>query len=237
MKILTIINDAGIIGYIIVSLGLVSLGILIERSYTLFFKFNFNTAAFIIQIETFVRSHKFNEAISTCHHLASKPLAKAFKTIIERSDKGDEFIFQAHDIAQAESLPLFSKRLGYLAMFSNVATLLGLLGTIQGLIMAFDAVSKADPSQKQILLAQGISLAMYDTALGLVVAIPTMIAYSVLNAKQVQMSEQFVESTSKLVEQLTSSHLSSLEAQSIFPTHLSLNEFESQKFETVRRVQ
>jgi biopolymer transport protein ExbB/TolQ len=68
-------------------------------------------------------------------------------------------------------------------MLANVATLSGLLGTIVGLIEAFDAVANAAPDQKQIMLAKGISKAMYTTAGGLVVAIPTLIMNSILSAK------------------------------------------------------
>ena len=67
-------------------------------------------------------------------------------------------------------------------MLANVATLSGLLGTIIGLIEAFDAVANAAPDQKQIMFAKGISKAMYTTAGGLVVAIPTLILNSLLTS-------------------------------------------------------
>ena len=78
--------------------------------------------------------------------------------------------------------PEINKRMPFLPMLANVATLSGLLGTIIGLIEAFDAVANAAPDQKQIMLAKGISKAMYTTAGGLVVAIPTLILNSLLSS-------------------------------------------------------
>jgi biopolymer transport protein ExbB len=79
--------------------------------------------------------------------------------------------------------PNLLKRMPFLGMLANIATLSGLLGTIVGLIEAFDAVANAAPDQKQIMLAKGISKAMYTTAGGLVVAIPTLIMNSILSAQ------------------------------------------------------
>lgn len=80
-------------------------------------------------------------------------------------------------------VPKMEKRTPYLATFANVATLLGLLGTIIGLIQAFTAVSNADPAQKADLLSSSISVAMNTTAFGLMVAIPLLLIYTVLQAK------------------------------------------------------
>ena len=103
---------------------------------------------------------------------------------LERSDRDDEGIYTGLDIALSEVIPALGKRLGYLAMIANVATLVGLLGTILGLIQSFEAVASADPANKSEMLANGISLAMNTTALGLSVAIPVMIFYAFLHARQ-----------------------------------------------------
>ena len=82
-----------------------------------------------------------------------------------------------------EILPSIERRTPYLATFANVATLLGLLGTIIGLIAAFTAVANADPAEKATLLSQSISIAMNTTAFGLMVAIPLLLIHSVLQSK------------------------------------------------------
>lgn len=117
----------------------------------------------------------------------------------------------------SEVVPLYTKRLHYLSMLANVATLLGLLGTIHGLILSFQAVAQADPATKQALLANGISVSMYTTALGLAVAIPAMVAYSFLVSRQNELIEQLTEKCSKLTELLTNSHLSGFNKEMVFP--------------------
>jgi biopolymer transport protein ExbB len=82
-----------------------------------------------------------------------------------------------------EVLPSIERRTPYLATFANIATLLGLLGTIIGLIAAFTAVANADPAEKAALLSSSISVAMNTTAFGLIVAIPLLLAHSMLQSK------------------------------------------------------
>ncbi|MBT5890283.1 MAG: biopolymer transport protein ExbB [Gammaproteobacteria bacterium] len=82
-----------------------------------------------------------------------------------------------------EVMPQLEKRTHYLATFANIATLLGLLGTIIGLIRAFTAVSGANPAEKADLLSASISVAMNTTAFGLIVAIPLLLMHAVLQTK------------------------------------------------------
>ncbi|MEC7119271.1 MAG: MotA/TolQ/ExbB proton channel family protein [Pseudomonadota bacterium] len=79
-----------------------------------------------------------------------------------------------------ESIPRLEARTSYVATFANIATLLGLLGTVQGLIAAFESVANADPALKGDLLSAAISVAMNTTAFGLAVAIPLLLAYTFL---------------------------------------------------------
>ena len=91
------------------------------------------------------------------------------------------------EIAMEESMmeivPRLEKRTGYVALASSIATLLGLLGTIMGLIQAFTAVANANPAEKADLLSASISVAMNTTAFGLMVAIPLLITHAILTNK------------------------------------------------------
>ena len=82
-----------------------------------------------------------------------------------------------------EIIPQLEKRTPYVALASNIATLLGLLGTIMGLISAFTAVANANPAEKADLLSASISVAMNTTAFGLIVAIPLLVTNQILMAK------------------------------------------------------
>ena len=86
-----------------------------------------------------------------------------------------------------EVTPRYEKRTHYLATLANVATLLGLLGTVIGLIRAFASVAAADPAEKAAMLASSISIAMNATAFGLMVAIPLLLMYSVLQTKTTEL--------------------------------------------------
>jgi len=97
-----------------------------------------------------------------------------------------EDVMMAMQEAALETVPRLEKRTPYLATLANVATLLGLLGTIIGLIAAFTAVADADPAQKATLLSQSISVAMNTTAFGLISAIPMLLMHALLQSKTSQ---------------------------------------------------
>lgn len=224
MAFLRFMNESGVVGWLTLSVGIVGLALVVERANVLFFKYGMNVEEFMTKVQTLVLARKTDEALVLCAQMQGKPLANAFKTILEKADRDDDAIFQAHDIAMAETMPMITKRLHYLSMMANVATLLGLLGTIHGLILSFQAVATADPALKQTLLANGISVSMYTTALGLAVAIPAMVLYSVLVSRQNQIVDQLTEKCGKLTELLTGAHLPTLNRQTLYPDNLAHKE-------------
>ena len=92
----------------------------------------------------------------------------------------------AMEESMMEIIPQLEKRTPYVALFSNIATLLGLLGTIMGLIAAFTAVANANPAEKADLLSASISVAMNTTAFGLIAAIPLLIIHAMLTTTTAQ---------------------------------------------------
>lgn len=101
---------------------------------------------------------------------------------MQQTPRRDEIEY-AMEEGVMEAVPRLERRTPYLATLANIATLLGLLGTIMGLIAAFTAVANADPSEKASLLSQSISVAMNTTAFGLMSAIPLLLAHSTLQSK------------------------------------------------------
>jgi len=104
-----------------------------------------------------------------------------------RSTQRRDDIEKAMEESLLDVLPRLEKRTHYLATFANIATLLGLLGTIIGLISAFTAVSNANPAEKANLLSASISVAMNTTAFGLMVAIPLLLMHTVLQTKTTEL--------------------------------------------------
>jgi len=101
-----------------------------------------------------------------------------------------------------EVIPRLEKRTHYLATYANLATLLGLLGTIMGLINAFTAVSNANPAEKADLLSASISVAMNTTAFGLMAAIPLLLIYTVLQAKTTELVDSLEMAAVRLLNSM-----------------------------------
>jgi biopolymer transport protein ExbB len=113
-----------------------------------------------------------------------------------------EDVEQAMEESLMEVMPRLEKRTHYLVTFANVATLLGLLGTIIGLINAFTAVASANPAEKADLLSASISVAMNTTALGLMVAIPLLLAHTLLQTKTTEIIDSLEMASVKFLNSL-----------------------------------
>ncbi len=124
-------------------------------------------------------------------HMLNQGLAR-MKTATSRDE-----VEMAMEESMMETIPRLEKRTHYLAMFANIATLLGLLGTIIGLIKAFTAVAQVDPSMKAEILSTSISVAMNTTAFGLIVAIPLIFIYTVLQTKTTEIVDSLEMATVK----------------------------------------
>ena len=196
------VTDSGIAGFVIVAMGLFAIAVIVERAKYLFKEANLDADSFFEQVKSLIREDKIEEAISFCGANEKSPVGHVTKAILEKSDRDSRAMEEAQDVALSEVVPRLNKGLGYLTMIANVATLVGLLGTIHGLIMSFKAVAHADPGQKQTLLADGISMAMNTTALGLSVAIPVMIFYAFLHAKQGRVYEDLSRVTGKVLDEI-----------------------------------
>lgn len=114
---------------------------------------------------------------------------------------------QDMESAMEESLlevtPLLEKRTHYLATFANIATLLGLLGTIIGLIQGFSAVANVNPAEKANLLSASISIAMNTTAFGLMTAIPLLLLHTYLTTKTNDLIDSLEMASVKFVNALS----------------------------------
>jgi biopolymer transport protein ExbB len=161
--------------------GAIAIAIVLERWTALFTTYPIrDQQGFFDKVTEFVLSGKTGDAVALCDRFPSKPVARVVKQALLRAHQPESMIEQGLALAVAESSAMIQKRTTFLATIANVATLLGLLGTIAGLIASFEAVGHADPQQKSALLAAGISTAMNATMLGLGVAIPCMVAFSFL---------------------------------------------------------
>jgi len=139
-----------------------------------------------------LESRDYNAAVSLMSRSKSQlgtVLTYGFNRLSTAQRRDD--IEAAMEEGMMEVMPSLEARTHYLATFANIATLMGLLGTIIGLIQAFTAVANADPAEKADLLSASISVAMNTTAFGLIAAIPLLLMHTVIQTK-----------TSKLIDNL-----------------------------------
>ena len=114
-----------------------------------------------------------------------------------RANAKRESVESAMEEGIMEVMPQLEQRTHYLATLANIATLMGLLGTIIGLIQAFTAVASADPAEKADLLSASISVAMNTTAFGLCAAIPMILIHSILATKTTKLVDTIEMATVK----------------------------------------
>ena len=174
-------TDGGFFMHPIAFVSVFGIAITIERFIFLFFKYNINANQFMAQIQKLVMANNIDRAIKLCNAAPSAALPKVIKAGLTRANKGEIEIANAVEEATLEVIPNITKRTPSLQSVANIATLLGLLGTIIGLINAFEAVASAPPDQKTQMLTAAISIAMNTTAFGFIVAIPTLASYVFLN--------------------------------------------------------
>ena len=181
--IVSFFQNGGVFMYPIVVVLALGLAISIER-YIYLSKTSFSNRMVWRKITPFIKAGKFQDAVSVTSK--SKSAIGTILTYglyrIKSASRRDD-VEKAMEESLMEVMPRLEKRTHYLATFANIATLLGLLGTIIGLIRAFTAVAAANPAEKADMLSASISVAMNTTAFGLMVAIPLLLVHTVLQSK------------------------------------------------------
>jgi biopolymer transport protein ExbB len=175
----------------------------LERFMRLYMQYDLDGASFMHEVQKYLLANDVDGAIRVCNGAGKAALPKVVKAGLQRAARDEQQIQNAIDAASLEVIPKLERRLPYLALIANIATLLGLLGTISGLIKSFASIALADPAQRQEILARGISEAMNATAFGLITAIFAMIAHSVLSNKANKILEELDEFGVKLLDLLS----------------------------------
>jgi biopolymer transport protein ExbB/TolQ len=199
-----ILNSGGAFMYVILLVSITAFAICCERAAFLFFKLNLNIDTAYSKIATLLEKMNYKGALDECGKIDSHPLGRILKAGLLKADKRDKEIELVMEESIMREIGVVKARINYLTLFANIATLLGLLGTILGLITAFKGVSNANAAMKQEILASGISVAMLTTAFGLIVAIPCLVAYYILNNRGESIIGQFEEKALALYTLLTS---------------------------------
>jgi len=192
--------------FVILAAQIVSVAIICERAYALFVTRKPDQKGLAKVLSDDIRGGNLEKALRRAEAMGkSQPFgsvaAAGLQAAIDMGGK-EEIQIKMDEVLIEESTRV-EKRIGFLAMFANVATLMGLLGTITGLIHSFAGIASANPAEKATILSKGISLAMNTTAYGLIVAVPALVMYSVLQNRATKLTEDLNKAALNLFIQLT----------------------------------
>lgn len=189
-------SEGGFWMYPILFVQVAAVIIVVERVLALFVQRSVDSRSIVATVEDDIKKGNLTKVLKKVESL---PNSLAMKKVIEAGTQaatsmgGREEIQAKMDEVLYHEQSRLESRIEFLSMLGNVATLMGLLGTITGMIRSFAAISSVDQATKATMLAQGISEAMNATAYGLIVAIPTLIMYSILQNRSHKLSDDMTK--------------------------------------------
>ncbi len=199
-----VIQKGGPVMYPIIFCSVLSLAVVLERIYHLY-RAKIDTREFMDQIANILRRNRIKEAIQTCDATPG-PIAHILKAGIMKHGRPKQEIKEAIEDAALHEIPRLERNLGILATVAHIAPLLGLLGTVTGMVRCFQMISEKSASFNSVNptdLAGGIWEALLTTVAGLVVAIPTFVAYNYLVSRVDGFVLDMERSATELVNLLT----------------------------------
>lgn len=204
--------------YFILAFGVFTLAVIAERVSSLYYKLKEAPRNLRQQLLVAITKGDLAGAATMSQAYADTSLGRIANVgCTIRANAGSEEELQARmDEQLSAEISSVDRRTGFLAMFGNVATLLGLLGTITGMIHSFAAVASASPADRATMLSKGIAEAMNCTAFGLIVAIPALVAYAVMQNRTDRLVTALTEATSQIYHDLL--FLTSNETATTAPT-------------------
>ena len=157
------------------------IGLIVERAIYFLGRGHLNAKAFLEQLRKLLSANNVDRAKKLCD-ATTAPVARVAKAGLNRLHRGEAAVAQAMEETMTDTLPEVKTRIGALWSLANITTLIGLLGTITGLITTFKAVGDKNPAEARKQLSDGISEAMYNTAFGLSIALVCMIGHLLLSS-------------------------------------------------------
>jgi biopolymer transport protein ExbB/TolQ len=157
------------------------IGLIVERAIYFLGRGHLNAKAFLEQLRKLLSANNVDRAKKLCD-ATTAPVARVAKAGLNKLHRGEAAVAQAMEETMTDTLPEVKMRVGALWSLANITTLVGLLGTITGLIATFDAIGQANPADRQKKLSDGIAEAMYNTAMGLGIALLCMLSHLLLSS-------------------------------------------------------
>lgn len=205
-------NEGGPFMYLILVLSLFSLAMIIRKVYHLWFRYRIAEDDITRAIHKQIETNNYARAIQYCTGM-KHPLMTILKAGLIRANKSEKEIRRAVEVAASDEIPRFRRGVAFLPHIANLATMLGLLGTIRGLIIAFSGMEGGDAVKRQEALSTGIALAFRATFFALSVASFLILMFVVLNSKQNKVLEKMEHLTATVVDLIVSKNMRMLSSQ------------------------
>jgi len=204
MFLVSAFEGGGIFMYFIAAFFLLTVVLITERYIFFALKVKKGPKEFRKNLLANILRGEYRNAETYAKSFAATSIGKisAIGCALRANGAGDEEIQARMDEKLATEISSIDRRTGFLAMFGNVSTLLGLLGTIVGMIHSFGAVANANPADRAMMLSKGISEAMNCTAFGLITAIPALIAFAYFQNKTDKIVTGITEDTTEIYHDL-----------------------------------
>ena len=203
-----VITKGGPIVYLIIFCSFVAVAVLVEKLLYLYQE-RIDSRKFMEAITNTLKKNKIMQAIELCNETPGA-LARILKTGILKHDRPRQEIKEAIEDAGLHEIPKLEKNLSALATIAHICPLLGLLGTVTGMVKAFQVIQEKATALAPVSpgdLAGGIWEALITTAVGLTVAIPTFVAYNYLVSRVNSLVLDIERSATELVNLLTQGSL------------------------------
>jgi biopolymer transport protein ExbB/TolQ len=183
MDIAEVVRQTGPFFWPILACAVFGAAISVERLIFVYLRASVDATSFLAAVQRHLLDDALDRAVGLCNGEPSALLPRVVKAALVRAHRPDPEIRDAVEEAQLEVFPLVNRRIAYLPVIANVSTLLGLLGTIQGLVIAFQAVEASSVEARSAALSGGIAVAMYTTFFGLLVSIPVLVAHALVASR------------------------------------------------------
>jgi biopolymer transport protein ExbB len=202
LDIINMIRAGGIFMYGILTASLVAVAVILQRFYTLWFGYRLDVEGLRDRVLSYVNQGQFGQAAQICS--GSHPLQKMLLAALQRANRSEKEIRRGLETTAVTELSRFRRGTAALPQLSNLATLLGLLGTIHGLIISFSGMQGIDAAARQAALSKGVAVAFYNTFFGLTVATVTVVAYLIVFSKQSKEMVRIEAATATVIDALLS---------------------------------
>lgn len=188
--------------WLILVVFIIGLGFSIERIIYVMLKSGKGRADFLKKFGQLVSSQQYDQALNFAEK-SKLPIAKVMASIVANHDKGRDAMVNASDAVFLTEAPRLTRYVSIISVMASISTLLGLMGTIYGLIFTFDAVANKPAAERPKALADGIAIAMGTTLLGLLSAVPLLVLVGLLNMNSERLIQEMEEKGLKIINSLS----------------------------------